>query len=205
MCAAPGACRDRYPLSGRRERGTTRGDSAGPERTAALRSEQLLFYYHSYLKKRLSTTACALQEKSCPDKSPGCPCPARRSEWETPVELPRPCREQLLGQRPAGGRRRQRDSGTHGASATQAPEERCPLSQSCSSPARPCCSSREGEVPASSPLPAATERQPDFGCHLCSSTFHSTQIYNWPSTAGTSPAPTSSSVAGSLGPPNLIP
>ena len=45
-------------------------------------------------------------------------------------------------------------------------------------------------LPAFGPLPAATEQQPDLGCHFCSSTSCGTQVYNWPTTAGASLAPT---------------
>ena len=65
----------------------------------------------------------------------------------------------------------------------------------CLNSARLCCSSREGVVPASAPLPAATKQQPGLGCHFCSSTSHGTQVYNQPCTAGASPAPTGSRAA----------
>lgn len=108
----------------------------------------------------------------------------------------------------SGSRSWHTDSGTNGAAAAQAPEESHHPSprQRFSKPARPCCSSREGTVPSSGPVPAVAKYQPDLGCHFCSSTLlcsalHGTRFYTWPTMAGASPAPIGTRAAGSLGHP----
>lgn len=108
----------------------------------------------------------------------------------------------------SGSRSWHTDSGTKGAAAAQAPQESHHPSprQRFSKPARPCCSSREGTVPSSGPVPAVAKYQPDLGCHFCSSTLlcsalHGTWFYTWPTMAGASPAPIGTRAAGSLGHP----
>lgn len=164
------------------------------------------------LQGRWATTAQTLPEKSCPEETKGgCLCPAGRLEWQPPEVQPR-CPAHVgsscwARQEPDGSRkgRKDRDSGMHGPPATQLHKECCHPSRHCSNPARPCCTSTEGNVSAYGPLSAATKQQPDLVCHFCSSTSHSTHFYSWPITAGTSPAPTGSRATGSSGPPSSIP
>lgn len=104
--------------------------------------------------------------------------------------------------------RRRTTSGTCGASASQAPQERHPPSASrpCSQPARPCCSTSARTVPRSALLHAATQQQPYAGCHLCSfgarcSALCGAHFDIWPPSAGAPTGPRSTPAAGSLGLP----